>query len=318
MHDDSTGPLDARDGARQFAQARELLLKLHGDPDAARAAFRWPQLDAFNWVDDWFDVFGAGNRSPALTVVREGEPTLVLSWQELSERSRRLARYFEDQGVLRGDRMLVMLGNVSALWETLLAAMRIGAVVIPATAQLTPLDVEDRVLRGEARHIVTDAAGAEKLREPRRLGVRLAIGGAAHFNDYEAALCAPARFERKATRASDPLLLYFTSGTTARPKLVLHTHASYPVGHLSTMFWLGLREGDRHQNISSPGWAKHAWSSFFAPWNAGASIVVHDQPRFNAQRAIELLREQRVNSLCAPPTVWRMLIRCGSPCPRPS
>jgi acetyl-CoA synthetase len=103
------------------------------------------------------------------------------------------------------------------------------------------------------------------------------------------------------------LLLYFTSGTTSKPKLVLHTHASYPVGHLSTMSWLGLREGDVHLNISSPGWAKHAWSCFFAPWNAGATVLVQDFARFSAKRTLQLLRDERVTSLCAPPTVWRMI-----------
>ena len=105
------------------------------------------------------------------------------------------------------------------------------------------------------------------------------------------------------------MLLYFTSGTTSQPKLVLHTHQSYPVGHLSTMYWIGLRPGDMHLNISSPGWAKHAWSCFFAPWNAGACIFVHNTPRFNAKGLLEALVEHRVTSLCAPPTVWRMLIQ---------
>ena len=120
----------------------------------------------------------------------------------------------------------------------------------------------------------------------------------------------PAHLDRVATLARDPLLLYFTSGTTAQPKLVLHTHASfYPVGHLSTMYWIGLRDGDVHHNISSPGWAKHAWSSLFAPWNAGATIVVHDQAQATPRGARStVLREQRVTTLCAPPTVWRMII----------
>ena len=87
------------------------------------------------------------------------------------------------------------------------------------------------------------------------------------------------------TRADDPLLLYFTSGTTARPKLVEHTHASYPVGHLSTMYWIGLQPGDVHLNISSPGWAKHAWSNVFAPWNAEATVFVYNYTRFDAERA---------------------------------
>ncbi|MBL8058645.1 MAG: AMP-binding protein, partial [Anaerolineales bacterium] len=110
------------------------------------------------------------------------------------------------------------------------------------------------------------------------------------------------------TRPDDPFLLYFTSGTTAKPKMVLHTHQSYPVGHLSTMYWLGLQPGDVHFNISSPGWAKHAWSCFFAPWNAGATVFIYNQPRFDAKKILQALVDYRVTSLCAPPTVWRMLI----------
>lgn len=201
-----------------------------------------------------------------------------------------------------------MLGNVVALWETVLAAIRLGAVVVPATAQLTAADLDDRIERGAIKHIVTDPEGAAKLRDPARLQVRLGIGPAPHFADFADARAAAPELAPVATAGSDPLLLYFTSGTTAKPKLVQHTHASYPVGHLSTMYWIGLREGDVHQNISSPGWVKHAWSSLFAPWNAGATIVVHDQPRFSARRALDVLREQAITTLCAPPTVWRMLI----------
>ena len=109
--------------------------------------------------------------------------------------------------------------------------------------------------------------------------------------------------------AHDPLLLYFTSGTTAQPKLVLHSHESYPVGHLSTMYWIGLQPGDVHWNISSPGWAKHAWSCFFAPWNAGATVFVFNYERFSAKAALEVIQRCGVTSLCAPPTVWRMLIQ---------
>ena len=112
-----------------------------------------------------------------------------------------------------------------------------------------------------------------------------------------------------ATRATDPMLLYFTSGTTAKPKLVIHTHQSYPVGHLSTMYWVGLREGDIHYNISSPGWAKHAWSSFFAPWNAGACILVYRSARFSASATLQVILDKGVTTLCAPPTVWRLFIQ---------
>lgn len=290
-----------------FAAARDLLLAHAGDPDRAYAAFRWPELPSFNWAYDWFDTL-AGPQ-PALILVRDGAPTETTSFAELAERSRRVGRYLQDHGVARGDRVLVMLANCGALFETMLAAIRLGAVVIPATTQLTPDDIDDRIERGDVRHVVTDVAGAAKVRRPERLAVRLVVGGEApQFTPFDAARAAADALPRVDTRPDDPLLLYFTSGTTAKPKLVLHTHASYPVGHLSTMHWLGIRAGDVHQNISSPGWAKHAWSSFFAPWNAGATVLVHDAARFSAARTLAVLREQRVNTLCAPPTVWRMLI----------
>src|SRR5262249_55424480 len=140
------------------------------------------------------------------------------SFSVLSERSTRLGRWLRDQGVSRGDRILVMLTNVTALWETMLAAMKIGAVVIPATTQLTESDVDDRILRGNVRHVIADAPAAVKLRDPGRLQVRLAVDRVPGFTQYEDAFAAPAVLEPGVTRASDPLLLYFTSGTTAKPK----------------------------------------------------------------------------------------------------
>lgn len=296
--------------AARFAAARDLLLRHRTDHAAAVTAFEWPVLEHFNWALDWFDPMARDNHAPGLELVRPGEDGAVRSFHDLADRSTRLANLLLARGVARGDRILLMLPNVIPLWETMLAAMKIGAVVIPATPQLTRFDLEDRFARGGTRHVVTDPEGAAKLGELGGDGARILVGGGlpgwTPFDDLEAqaaTLDPPGR-----TRASDPLLLYFTSGTTARPKLVLHTHQSYPVGHLTTMYWIGLQPGDRHLNISSPGWAKHAYSSFFAPWTAGATILVFDTPRFDAAALLGTLASARVTTLCAPPTVWRMLI----------
>jgi acetyl-CoA synthetase len=293
-----------------FREARDFLLAQRGRHDAAVAGFRWPQLQHFNWALDWFDVLARDNPATALWVVNEDGSEQRLSFAQMAERSNRVAHWLRSRGVKRGDRMLLMLGNVVPLWEITLAAIKLGAVVSPATTLLSAADLTDRVQRGQMRHVVAEAAGAARFAEVPGDYTRTIVGGsAAGWTDYAQADAAPAEFVPDGpTRADDPLLLYFTSGTTAQPKMVLHTMASYPVGHLTTMYWLGLRPGDVHLNISSPGWGKHAWSSFYAPWNAGATIFVLNQARFDAKFTLDTLVRCGVTSLCAPPTVWRVLI----------
>ena len=268
-------------------------------------------LDRFNWALDWFDILADGNERTALHLVEEDGREERLSYAQLAERSNRAATYFRRRGVERGHRILMMLPNCVPIWEVMLAAMKLGAAVIPASTLLTPEDLRDRIARGRVTHVVTDAAGHREAAGHRRRvhparGRRAGPGVAAV---RPRAWTSPASFIPHAeTLSSDPVLLYFTSGTTARPKLVVHTHASYPVGHLSTMYWIGLREGDVHMNVSSPGWGKHAWSSFFAPFNAGATAFVFNYARFNARALLDALVRYRVTTFCAPPTVWRMLV----------
>ena len=299
------------DADRPFHAARALLLAHRGDLAAATAAFRWPALDHFNWALDWFDDHAAGNDAIALWVVDDDGGEQRVSFAQMAAASSRTANWLRARGVKRGDRMLLMLGNVVPLWEITLAAIKLGAVVSPATTLLSADDLRDRVQRGNMRHVVADAAGAARFADVEGDYTRTLVGAAplAGWTDYAGAAAAPAEFRPDGvTKANDPLLLYFTSGTTARPKMVLHSHASYPVGHLTTMYWLGLRPGDVHLNISSPGWAKHAWSSFYGPWNAGATVFVLNQARFDPKFTLDTLVRCGITSLCAPPTVWRMLI----------
>ncbi len=293
-------------------EARDFLVAHRTDYQGACACFRWPALDRFNWALDWFEAelaHGEAADRPALVIVGDGAATLT--FRELSERSNRVANGLRALGVRRGDRVLLMLGNVAPLWETLLAVMKLGAVVIPATTLLAPRDLEDRVARGRVKHLVIGAADAPKLEGLAPGVTRIATGDAPEgWHRYDALLEASPDFEPEGeTLASDPLLLYFTSGTTAKPKLVLHSHGSYAAGHLSTMYWIGLKPGDVHLNISSPGWAKHAWSSVFTPWLAGATVFVLNQPRFSARVLLDAVAQHGVTTLCAPPTVWRMVIQ---------
>ena len=291
-----------------FLRAREVLLRRREDHLAAYREFAWPSLDRFNWALDYFDVMARDNRRTALHVVADDGTARTHTFAEMSERSNRVANFLRRQGVRRGDRILIMLGNVTELWEITLAAMKLGAVFSPATMLLTSDDLQDRMDRGGIRHVVA-AEGAPKFDGVTGDYTRIAVGSPRPGWVPYAPDDSPDFAADGETRGEDPLLLYFTSGTTAKPKMVLHTHLSYPVGHLSTMYWIGLREGDVHWNISSPGWAKHAWSSFFAPWNAGATIFVFDYARFEAKRVLDMLVAHRVTTLCAPPTVWRMLIQ---------
>jgi acetyl-CoA synthetase len=296
--------------AAAFLRSRDFLLERRESQLEAWREFRWPELDRFNWALDYFDAMARGNARTALWLTGDDGADERLSFALLSERSSRIANALRALGARRGDRLLLMVGNVAPMWETLLAAMKLGVVVVPTTTQLGARDLADRLSRGSVRHVVADGEAAARFESIAHDCTRIVVGGQQPgWKPYETLYDAPDTFAADGdTRASDPLLLYFTSGTTSRPKLVLHTHASYPVGHLSTLYWLGVRAGDIHCNISSPGWAKHAWSSVFAPWNAGATSLAYQYARFDPRRTLDMLARRAVTSVCAPPTVWRMLV----------
>ena len=294
-----------------FVEARDLLWRLREDADAADAAFRWPQLAEFNWALDFFDRVPRRDALALWIVDGDTGDQTKLTYRELSERSNQTANWLRACGVRRGDHVLLMLGNQVELWVAILAAIKLGAVIIPASTLLTDEDLADRFARGDVRALITTTAIAKRFARLAQDCVRVAVDGATSgFLDLSEAESESVTFTPDGvTNASDPLLLYFTSGTTREPKLVEHTHESYPVGHLSTLYWLGLKRGDVHLNISSPGWAKHAWSSVFAPWNAEATIFVFNQERFDAHGLLTAVADHAVTTLCGAPTVWRMLVQ---------
>ncbi|MFI9050998.1 AMP-binding protein [Streptomyces sp. NPDC053427] len=306
-----------RDAYEAFLAARDTLLRraAEGGPYPAPDLTAVHRAGEFNWARDWFDVIAHDNHTCALRVVALGPDgsrfVSQLSYAQLSDRSTLLAGALAARGVGQGDRLLLMTGNRTELWETMLAAFKIGAVVVPVSTQLGREDLHDRMHRAGVQHVIAESVYARRFPVLPALRNRIALdGGVLGWTPFaelrtDENLVAP----RPAVHPDDPMLLYFTSGTTSLPKIVQHTHTSYPVGHLSTMYWLGLRPGDVHLNVSSPGWAKHAWSSLFAPWNAQATVVAVNQQRFTARGLLDTLSEQRATTLCAPPTVWRMLLQ---------
>jgi acetyl-CoA synthetase len=305
----------------EFRAARDRLLALRGDYEAARSEFRWPRFEEFNFALDWFDQLAADPATadkPALVIVEQDGSATRRSFADLSRRSSQVANWLRGQGVRRGDRMIIMLGNQVELWELMLAGIKLGIVMIPTTTLMGPADLQDRVQRGGAAWAAVGSANIAKFADVAGDYRLIEIGGGAGVPaavpagalQYHYAASAGTDFTPDApTLADETLLLYFTSGTTSKAKLVEHTHTSYPVGHLSTMFWIGMEPGDVHLNVASPGWAKHAWSNVFTPWIAEACVFIYNYERFDAKALMEQMDRESVTSFCAPPTVWRMLIQ---------
>ena len=296
---------------QRFREARDLLLELRTDPDRAAAEFRWPRSEHFNWALEWFDVIAADNAATALELLPgNGQRPVRMTFQELSARSDTVACWLRDHGVHREHRVLVVLDARPELWETLLACLKLGAAVIPCHVGLTARELSDRVLRSGARHVVCLAEQADDS-GVQVDGVRVAVGSAPRpgWHAFPGPEHPGLPFEPTGPTPSDAVAFcYFTSGTTSAPKLVAHSHQSYPVGHLSSMYWNGLVPGDRHLNVSSPGWAKHSWSSLFVPWNAEATIVAPAVGPAAPELLPALLERHRVTSFCAPPSAWKAVL----------
>jgi acetyl-CoA synthetase len=294
-----------------YRAARDLVFAM-ADDDRLAGTFSWPHLvGAFNWATDWFDVIARGNDRTALRIVADDGSEQSVSFAAMADRSDRVATWLAQLGVGKGDRVVLMLGNQIELWESTLAVAKLGGVVMPATGALGPADLADRIIRGGALAVIANAADTAKFDDVDAKYLRIVVGAdTAGWHRYADAadVVAAAPFTGRTT-VDDPMLIYFTSGTTSKPKLVAHSQISYPVGHLSTMAWIGVRPGDVHLAISSPGWAKHAWSCLFAPWIAEATIVVYNYRRLDAAALLSHLRHAGVTTFCAPPTLWRMLIQ---------
>ncbi|BDG59656.1 AMP-binding protein [Caldinitratiruptor microaerophilus] len=285
-----------------------------GDYEVARRQFRLEVPERFNWARDVVERWAQDPHKLAMWWIDDHGNEKKLTFRHFVDRSARLGGALQKAGVRPGDRVIVFLGRVPEWWETMLACFRIGAVAAPGTVLLTPRDLRYRFELAGPAAVITDEAGARKVDEVREQfpGIKafLTTGPAREgWTAYEDALAAAEPAPYADTHRDDPALLYFTSGTTGYPKMVLHTQ-SYPVGHRVTgELWIDLKPTDLHWNISDTGWAKAAWSSLCGPWNAGAAVFVH-QPKggFDARRTLDILSTYPITTLCGAPTIYRSLV----------
>lgn len=282
-----------------------------------RSAERLPLPDRFNWATEIFEgrqVRRAESRDALLWVDDLGNERRW-SFREVAEAGSRFLNLLRNRGLSAGRPLFVMLPVVPELWLAYFAAIKGGFVLVPAATVLVPSEIEYRFRRVAPAAVLADPASAEKVDQSEAklgatVGVKVVVGGERDgWTRFEETARYSATAKAAPTRPADPLLYFFTSGTTGPPKVVAHTHASYPIGHLTTAAWVGLRPGDLHYNVSQAGWAKWAWSSFFAPWNVGATtFAYHYSGRFVAARHLDALERYGVTTFCAPPTVWRMVV----------
>ncbi len=295
----------------EFEKARDFLILHRSDYNYASSHFQWPRFENFNWALDYFDPMATENSKMALLVADEKGHEKRFSFSEISKRSNQVANFLSEHGLRKGDSLFLVMNDDVAFYELLLAAMKIGAVIIPNNPLLSQLELMDRIGRESIKMIATSGAHADKFDISAQdvTGV-LVDGDKDGWVSYQAAFEQSAHFvPLERTLATDPLFRYFTSSNASKPRIVEHGIASFTVGHLSTMYWMGLRPGDVHLGVNSMGWSMHDWNSFVAPWNAEATIFIFKQKRFNAGLLLDAMEEYKVTTFCAPPTVWRMLCK---------
>ncbi len=291
------------------------------DYEAERRNFHLDVPAQFNFAIDVMDKWASDPNKLAMLWVGQNGEEKQITFAQFAERSSRAANAFAELGIKKGDRVMIMLHRIPEWWESVLGLMKLGAIPIPCTTLLTPKDIQFRAEVAEVQGIITDGDGAAKFDTVRNecptikytivVEPNADVAGREGWISYSQIVeKASPTFNGPKTNSDDPCLVYFTSGTVGYPKMVLHTHASYPIGHTITgKYWLDLHEDDLHWNLSEMGWAKAAWSNLFGPWVMGAAMFMQDaRGKFNPIETLEMLSKYPITTLCAPPTAYRMLV----------
>ncbi len=294
----------------------EVIKKIEKGELNSLSALQLDKPDYFNWVEDIFypvNVLEHGN-SDAL-IWKYKNSTKVFSFEAIYQLSNQLVNYIRKHGGQKGDIIYSVLPLIPENWISILATIKGGFIIMPTATNLTVHDLLYRFNTLLPQIIIAHNDYADLIEEAEKkhgaqIGLKIIVGGKKEgWNSFEDIQDEETDASTVRTKSDDPFLYFFTSGTTGLPKIVVHTHFTYPFGHLTTSTWLGCKKGDIHYNISSPGWAKFAWSSFFAPWNCGTTIFANQTDSFIAKEQLKAMEEFKITTFCGSPTVIRMLIQ---------
>lgn len=270
----------------------------------------------FNWVADIFEPLNVLPHPDEKALIwKYNEQQEIYTFAEVAARANQFLNFIRKYGVEYGDSIFIQLPLVPPNWYSYLACIKGGVIIVPAATSLEVSDIEFRFRSVFPQVALADPANAEKIDEAEKaVGKKIKVkiiteGRREGWESINSIFSEPTEADAAKTKSDDDLFYFFTSGTTGMPKVVVHTHFGYPTGHLTTTSWIGVKRGDLHYNISQPGWAKFSWSSFFAPWNVGATILGYHIDRFNPKEQLQALQDLKVNTFCSPPTSLRMLIQ---------
>jgi acetyl-CoA synthetase len=294
-----------------------------GEYDETYRSFKIEVPEFFNFGFDIIDAWANKDRNKLamIWVNQEGEEKKFTFW-DLMRLSNQIANMMIKYGVNKGDRVLIMLPRVPEFWTFTLALIKRGAIYCPAPTMLTPKDLKYRINLADIKMVITSEEHADKIdaisKECPTLSCKMMVDGKrAGWISYPVELDYPAPVSAKLvnlpsmkkTRSTDPMVIFFTSGTTGEPKMVMHDQ-TYSLGHIVTArFWHDIRTTDLHFTLSDTGWAKSAWGKLYGQWIEGAAIFVYDiRNKFNPTEILPLIEKYGINTFCCPPTIYRMLI----------
>ncbi len=301
-----------------IAPVAEKFIETETDENGIFSGIKFKNIDRFNFAYDVIDEIGRTKPDKlALLHISKDKKERRFTFDDISRESNRTANYFRSLGIGKGDRVLLVLKRHYQFWFSMMALNKLGAIAIPATNQLVEHDFEYRFNAAGVSAVVATADGDVAnqielaLKNSPTVKTKIIVNGSREgWHDFDAELpMFRSKLERVDVGGDDPLLMYFTSGTTGYPKIAVHSH-KYPLGHYPTAhFWHNVDPNGLHLTISDTGWAKAMWGKLYGQWFCEGGLFVYDFDRFHADDILPMFAKHKITTFCAPPTMYRFFIK---------